>query len=201
MNEILDWVMVFETYFFYVVMVVMPVWAFVALYKRSKVKNVKIAINHGLLWGYPLLPVVYGVVQLICVGIALGMNDSQPVMKFLMYFLASMFWFIAAAVSEQKLVLEEGILLSIYATKKSSLLRWNRILDYFIKEKERHLDYHFFFQKQLTTEGKMACAGRCKIIIRVQKRQKHAFHAIIREKLDPKFEIDPVKIFRDEFKP
>ena len=201
MNEILDWMMVFETYFFYVVVVFMPVWALVALYKRTKVKNVKVAVNHGLLWGYPLLPIIYGVVQLLCVVIALGMDDSGPVTKFLLYFLASVFWFIAAVISEQKLVLEEGILLSIYSSRKSGLLRWNRILDYFVKEKDHHLEYHFFFQKRLSGKQQNACGGRCKIVIRVQDRQKKAFHAVIRQKLDPRFEVDPLKILRDEYKP
>jgi len=200
MNEILDGVMVFETYFFYVVMVFMPVWALVALYKRSKIKNVKVAIDHGLLWGYPLLPVVYGVVQLICVAIALGMGDSAPVPKFLMYFLASMFWFIAAIISEQKLVLEEGILLSMYSSRKNALLRWNHVLDYFINQKGSHLEYHFFFQKQVRKKKNRVISQRCKITIRVQKRHKDVFHTMIREKLDPKFEIDPLKILRDEFR-
>jgi hypothetical protein len=198
MTELMGVVMTIESYFFYAAVITMPVFAVISIINRLRVKNVQLAIRHGLLLGYPLLPTIYGFVQMLCLIIALAIGEEEPVIKFAFYLTASAFWFIGAAASEQRLILEEGILFSINSQKKS-LLRWERIHDYFSKPRKNHTEYHFFYEDGDMKNKK--CSRRCKVILRVQNPQKQKFEAIIKEKLDPKFEVDPVKIFRGEFKP
>lgn len=198
MNELMGVVMTIENYFFYAVVVAMPVFAVVSVVNRLRVKNVKLAIRHGLLFGYPLLPTIYGFVQLLCLAIAIAIGEEGAIIKFSFYLMASIFWFIGSSASEQRLVIENGILFSINSQKKS-LLRWERILDYFSKPKKNFVEYHFFYDDSGMRKKK--CASRCKVVLRVQADQKDRFEAIIKEKLDPRFEVDPVKVFRGEFKP
>lgn len=197
MNELMGMVMTIESYFFYAVVITMPVFAVISIVNRLRVKKVQLAIRHGLLWGYPLLPTIYGFVQLLCLVIAFAIGDEGPIIKFSFYLVASLFWFIGASASEQRLVLENGIQFSINS-RKNSLLRWERILDYFSKPKKNYIEYHFFYED---SSMKKKCSTRCKVVLRVQSDQKDKFEAIIKEKLDPRFEVDPVKVFRGEFKP
>ncbi|NTV47348.1 MAG: hypothetical protein HGB11_12700, partial [Chlorobiales bacterium] len=182
MNELMGIVMTIENYFFYAVVIAMPVFAAVSIVNRLRVKKVQLAVRHGLLWGYPLLPTIYGFVQLLCLVIAYAIGDEGPVIKFSFYLIASVFWFIGASASEQRLVLEDGILFSVNSQKKS-LLRWERILDYFSKPKKNFIEYHFFYDDSGMKKKK--CASRCKVVLRVQTDQKEQFEAIIKEKLEP----------------
>jgi len=200
MNDLMDAVMTFEVYFFYIVITLMPIFALISITNRLRIKSVQLSLRHGLLWGYPLLPTIYGLVQLCCIGIALMIGDEGPVTKFSVYFLASMFWFVGSVASEQKLIVEDGILLSVNQSSKKSLLHWSRINDYFVKTKKYYTEYHFFYDSG-TQLNNLKCPGKCKVVLRVQDHQKEKFAQIIKTKLDPKFEIDPVKVFRGEFKP
>lgn len=192
-------VMTIESYFFFAVILVMPVFALVSLFNRFRIKNVKLAIRHGALWGYPLMPSIYALVQVVCIAIALAIGDEDSAVKFGFYFLASIFWFVGAWASEQRLVTAEGIYLSINIYRQS-LLKWGAITDYFAKPKKHYTEYHFFYNTTKTQNGKRILR-RSVAIIRVQNSQKEAFEAILKTELEPRFEVDPAKIFRGEFKP
>ncbi len=192
--------MTFEVYFFYVVISIMPIFALLSIINRYKIKSVKVSLPHGLLWGYPLLPTIYGIVQLCCIGIAYMIGDEGPISKFSFYFMASVFWFVGSLASEQKLVLDKGILLSVNYPYKKSILHWHQINDYFLKQKKYYIEYHFFYDKSFEVSASKQ-PGKHKVVIRVQESQKEKFAEIVKNKLDPKFEIDPVKVFRGEYKP
>jgi hypothetical protein len=200
MNDLMEAVMTFEVYFFYLVITLMPVYALISIVNRLRIKSVQLSLRHGLLWGYPLLPTIYGVVQLGCIGIALMIGDEGPLTKFSFYFLASLFWFVGSVASEQKLVIEDGIILSVNNSQKKSLLAWDTINDYFVKPKKYYTEYHFFYEGQNQNKH-LKCPGKCKVVIRVQQQHKAKFDNIIKNKLDPRFEIDPAKVFRGEYKP
>jgi len=196
-------ILVIESYFFYAVVLLMPLFAMIALVNRLRVSHVRLSLWHGALFGYPLLPTVYSLVQIACIVIGFIIGDGESVMKFSLYLIASLFWFVGASASEQRLVTEEGIVQNIHRAKQS-LLRWQDINDYFAKPKRFYTEYHFFYGKQ--SSGKAALPkGKINawnvVIIRVQHRQKQAFEAILREKLEPRFDVDPIKIYRREFKP
>ncbi|MFN3344541.1 MAG: hypothetical protein ACK4XY_03235 [Chloroherpetonaceae bacterium] len=196
-------ILVIESYFFYAVVLLMPLFAMVALVNRLRVPHVRLSLWHGALFGYPLLPSIYSLVQLACIVIGLAIGDDESVMKFSLYLIASLFWFVGAGASEQRLITDEGIVQNIHHAKKS-LLGWDDITDYFAKPRRFYTEYHFFYGKPL---GSKVASPKGKInawnvvIIRVQHRQREAFEAILREKLEPRFEVDPVKIYRREFKP
>lgn len=192
--------MTFEVYFFYLVISIMPIFALLSIINRYKIKSVKVSLRHGLLWGYPLLPTIYGIVQLCCIGIAYMIGDEGPISKFSFYFMASVFWFVGSLASEQKLVLDKGILLSVNYPYKKSILHWHQINDYFLKQKKYYVEYHFFYDKSFEASASKQL-GKHKVVIRVQESQKEKFAEIVKNKLDPKFEIDPVKVFRGEYKP
>ncbi len=202
-DEFRNIILVIESYFFYAVVLLMPLFAMIALVNRLRVSHVRLSLWHGTLFGYPLLPTIYSLVQVGCIAIGLIIGDGESVMKFSLYLIASLFWFVGASASEQRLVTEEGIVQNIHSAKKS-LLRWEDINDYFAKPKRFYTEYHFFYGK--SSSGKVALSkGKMNAwnvaIIRVQHRQKEAFEAILREKLEPRFDVDPVKIYRREFKP
>ncbi len=202
-DEFRNIILVIESYFFYAVVLLMPLFAMIALVNRLRVSHVRLSLWHGALFGYPLLPTIYSLVQVACIAIGLIIGDGESVMKFSLYLIASLFWFVGASASEQRLVTEEGIVQTIHSAKKS-LLRWEDINDYFAKPKRFYTEYHFFYGK--SSGGKVALSkGKMNawnvVIIRVQHRQKQAFEAILREKLEPRFDVDPVKIYRREFKP
>jgi hypothetical protein len=202
-DEFRNIILVIESYFFYAVVLLMPLFALVALVNRLRISHVRISLWHGVLFGYPLLPTVYSLVQLACIVIGLMIGDGESVVKFSLYLIASLFWFVGASASEQRLVTDNGIVQNIHSAKKS-LLRWSDVTDYFIKPKRFYTEYHFFYGK---TSGGTVSLSKDKInawnvvIVRVQHRQKDAFETILREKLDPRFDVDPVKIYRREFKP
>jgi hypothetical protein len=52
----------------------------------------------------------------------------------------------------------------------------------------------------VTVKGKKTIR-RNVAVIRVQNSQKEAFEKIIKSELEPRFEVDPAKVFRGEFKP
>ncbi len=196
-------ILVVESYFFYAVVLLMPLFAMIALVNRLRVSHVRLSLWHGSLFGYPLLPTIYSLVQVICIAIGFMIGDDESVMKFSLYLIASLFWFVGASASEQRLVTNEGIVQNIHRAKKS-LLRWNDITDYFIKPKRFYTEYHFFYGNPLGekfTPPKGKVSGWNVVIIRVQHRQKQAFEAILQEKLEPRFDVDPAKIYRREFKP
>ncbi len=202
-DEFRNIILVIESYFFYAVVLLMPLFAMVALINRLRVSQVRLSLWHGALFGYPLLPTIYSVVQVACIVIGLSIGDGESVMKFSLYLIASLFWFVGAAASEQRLITEDGIVQNIHRGKKS-LLRWDDITDYFAKPKRFYTEYHFFYGKPsldrvAPSKGKINAWNV--IIIRVQNRQKQAFEAILHEKLELRFEVDPVKIYRREFKP
>ena len=202
-DEFRNIILVIESYFFYAVVLLMPLFAMIALVNRLRVSHVRLSLWHGALFGYPLLPSIYSLVQLVCIVIGLAIGDDESVMKFSLYLIASLFWFIGASASEQRLITDDGIVQNIHSAKKS-LLRWDDITDYFAKPKRFYTEYHFFYGKPL---GSKVAPSKGKInawnvvIIRVQRRQKAAFEAILREKLEPRFDVDPMKIYRREFKP
>lgn len=192
-------VMTIESYFFFVVILAMPMFALVSLFNRFRIKHVKLAIRHGALWGYPLMPSIYALVQVLCAAIAFAIDDENSAIKFGFYFLASLFWFLGAWASEQRVVTSEGIYLSVNL-RRNALLKWGSITDYFAKAKATYVEYHFFYNTVSPQKGKKAMR-RNVAIIRVQNDQKEAFENIIRSELEPRFEVDPAKIFRGEFKP
>ncbi|MBC8042704.1 MAG: hypothetical protein IAF08_04590 [Rhizobacter sp.] len=194
-------VMTIETYFFYLVVLSMPVFAAVSIFNRMRVRGVRLVVQNGLLWGFPLLPVIYAAVMLLFTGIGVAMGEIEPVIKFSIYFAASIFWFVGATLAEQRLVVGDGLLLSINAPGRS-LLRWNAVTDYFSKPKKHSTEYTFFIMAAGVkgNTNTVAAATRSKVIIRVPNRQRAAFEAIIKERLEHRFEVDPVKIFRSEFK-
>ncbi len=202
-DEFRNIILVIESYFFYAVVLLMPLFAMVALINRLRVSHVRLSLWHGALFGYPLLPTIYSVVQVACIAIGFIIGDGESVMKFSLYLIASLFWFVGAAASEQRLVTEDGIVQNIHRGKKS-LLRWDDITDYFAKPKRFYTEYHFFYGKPLNSKVPLV-KGKINawnvVILRVQHRQKQAFEAILREKLEPRFDVDPVKIYRREFKP
>ena len=202
-DEFRNIILVIESYFFYAVVLLMPLFAMIALVNRLRVSHVRLSLWHGALFGYPLLPTFYSLVQVVCIAIGLIIGDGESVMKFSLYLIASLFWFVGASASEQRLITEEGVVQNIHSAKKS-LLRWEDINDYFAKPKRFYTEYHFFYGK--SSSGKVALSkGKMNAwnvaIIRVQHRQKEAFEAILREKLEPRFDVDPIKIYRREFKP
>ncbi len=202
-DEFRNIILVIESYFFYAVVLLMPLFAMIALVNRLRVSHVRLSLWHGLLFGYPFLPTIYSFVQVVCLIIGFLIGDDESVMKFSLYLIASLFWFIGAAVSEQRLVTDDGIVQNIHRAKKS-LLMWNDITDYFIKSKRFYTEYHFFYGKPLSGKfppPKEKTSGWNVVILRVQHRQKEAFEAIVREKLEPRFDVDPAKIYRREFKP
>lgn len=202
-DEFRNIILVIESYFFYAVVLLMPLFAMIALINRLRVSRVRLSLWHGALFGYPLLPTIYALVQIVCIAIGLVIDDGESVMKFSLYLIASLFWFVGASASEQRLVTDDGVVQNIHRPKQS-LLRWNDVTDYFVKPKRFYVEYHFFYGN--STSGK-ASLSKGKInawnvaIIRVQHRQKQAFEEILREKLEPRFDVDPVKIYRREFKP
>ncbi len=204
-DEFRNLILVIESYFFYAVVLLMPLFAMIALVNRLRVSHVRLSLWHGALFGYPLLPTIYSLVQVVCLVIGFIIGDDESVIKFSLYLFASFFWFIGSSVSEQRLVTDEGIVQNIHRAKKS-LLRWNDITDYFIKPKRFYTEYHFFYGKPSSGGGKVTLPkGKLNawnvVIVRVQHRQKQAFEAILQEKLEPRFEVDPAKIYRREFKP
>lgn len=62
------------------------------------------------------------------------------------------------------------------------------------------MEYHFFYNSMVTLKGKKVMR-RSVAVIRVQNSQKEAFERIIKSELEPRFEVDPAKVFRGEFKP
>lgn len=204
-DEFRNIILIIESYFFYAVVLLMPLFAMIALVNRLRISNVRLSLWHGALFGYPLLPTIYSLVQIICIAIGFIIGDGESVMKFSLYLIASLFWFIGASASEQRLVTDDGIVQNIHRAKKS-LLRWNDVTDYFIKPKRFYTEYHFFYGKPLASANNAALSkGKISawnvVIVRVQHRQKEAFETILREKLEPRFDVDPVKIYRREFKP
>ncbi len=202
-NELRTLILVIESYFFYAVVLLMPLFAMIALFNRLRIPHVRLSLWHGMLFGYPLLPTIYSLVQVICIVIGFTIGDGESVMKFSLYLITSLFWFVGASVSEQRLVTEEGIVQNIHRGKKS-LLRWEDINDYFARSKRFYTEYHFFYGKP--SSGKISPRkGKTNmwnvVILRVQNRQKPAFEAIVQEKLEPRFDVDPIKIYRREFKP
>ncbi len=192
-------VMTIESYFFFIVILLMPLFALVSLINRFRIKQVKLAIRHGALWGYPLMPSIYALVQVICAVIAYGIGDENSAIKFGFYFLASIFWFLGAWASEQRVVTNEGIYLSVNL-RRNALLKWGAIIDYFCKARKSFVEYHFFYNSVVTVKGKKTIR-RNVAVIRVQNSQKEAFEKIIKSELEPRFEVDPAKVFRGEFKP
>lgn len=176
----------------------MPLFAIVALVNRLRISNVRLSLWHGVLLGYPLFPTTYALVQLCCIAVGLMIGDEESTMKFTLYLIASLFWFVGASVSEQRLVTDDGIIQNIHSGRKS-LLRWVAVADYFVKSKRFYVEYHFFYGKPSAQKGKTS--GWNVVIVRVQHRQRESFEALIREKLEPRFDVDPVKIYRGEFKP
>jgi hypothetical protein len=202
-DESRNLILVIESYFFYAVVLLMPLFATVALFNRLRISHVRLSLWHGALFGYPLLPSIYTFVQLVCIVIGFIIGDGESVMKFSLYLIASLFWFVGAAASEQRLITEEGIVQNIHRGKKS-LLRWDDITDYFVKPKRFYTEYHFFYGKPSSSKASLPKSKTNAwnvVILRVQHRQKQAFEAILREKLEPRFDVDPVKIYRREFKP
>ncbi len=202
-DEFRNIILVIESYFFYAVILLMPLFALIALVNRLRILHVRLSLWHGALFGYPLLPTIYSFVQVICIIIGFIIGDDESVIKFSLYLIASLFWFIGASASEQRLVTDEGIIQNIHKGQKS-LLRWNDITDYFVKSKRFYTEYHFFHGKPVDPKAppsKGSLQPWSVVIIRVQNRQKDAFEAIVREKLAPRFDVDPVKIYRREFKP
>jgi hypothetical protein len=197
-------VMTIENYFFYTVVIVMPLFAVISIANRLRVEKPLLAVHHGVLFGFPFLPSVYAAVQLVCIVISYMIHDEESVTKFSLYLIASAFWFIGSGASEQRILTESGILLSINRQSKS-LLRWNDITDYFSKPKEHFVEYHFFRKSASRSPQKGHRDGKNArwnvVVIRVQNRQKAEFDAIIKEKLEPRFDVDPVKIYKSEFKP
>lgn len=192
-------VMTIESYFFFVVILAMPMFAVVSLINRFRIKQVKLAIRHGALWGYPLMPSIYALVQVLCAVIALAIGDENSAIKFSFYFLASLFWFLGAWASEQRVVTDEGIYLSVNS-RRNALLKWGAITDYFAKVKTNCVEYHFFYNTVSTQKGRKL-VRRNVTVIRVQNDQKEAFENILKSELELRFEVDPAKIFRGEFKP
>ncbi|MCS6988954.1 MAG: hypothetical protein NZM06_05490 [Chloroherpetonaceae bacterium] len=206
-DELKNIVLVIESYFFYAVALLMPLFAIVALVNRLRVPNVRLSVWHGALFGYPLLPTLYAFAQLCCLVIGAFIGNEESVIKFALYFMASVFWFIGASASEQRLLTDEGVVQNVHSPKKS-LLRWSEVTDYFVKRKRFYAEYRFFHGKPAPiSTGSSKSKSRSKsnawnvVVIRVPNRQKQAFEAIIREKLEPRFDVDPIKIYRGEFKP
>lgn len=203
-DELRNIILVIESYFFYAVVLLMPLFAMIALVNRLRISNVRLSLWHGALFGYPLLPTVYSLVQVVCIAIGFIIGNDESVVKFSLYLIASLFWFIGASASEQRVVTDDGIVQNIHKAKKS-LLRWNDVTDYFIKPKRFYTEYHFFYGKVAGNSKVAVPKGKINawnvVIVRVQHRQKEAFETIVREKLEPRFDVDPVKIYRREFKP
>lgn len=203
-DELRNIILVIESYFFYAVVLLMPLFAMIALVNRLRISNVRLSLWHGALFGYPLLPTVYSLVQVVCIAIGFIIGNDESVVKFSLYLIASLFWFIGASASEQRVVTDDGIVQNIHKAKKS-LLRWNDVTDYFIKPKRFYTEYHFFYGKVAGNSKVAFPKGKINawnvVIVRVQHRQKEAFETIVREKLEPRFDVDPVKIYRREFKP
>ncbi|MGQ9804672.1 MAG: hypothetical protein ACUVRP_01160 [Chlorobiales bacterium] len=203
-DELRNLILVIESYFFYAVVLLMPLFAMIALVNRLRIPNVRLSLWHGALFGYPLLPTIYSLVQVVCLAIGFIIGNDESVVKFSLYLIASLFWFIGASASEQRVVTDDGIVQNIHKAKKS-LLRWNDVTDYFIKPKRFYTEYHFFYGKVAGNSKVPLPKGKINawnvVIVRVQHRQKEAFETIVREKLDPRFDVDPVKIYRREFKP
>jgi hypothetical protein len=197
-DEFRDIILVIESYFFYAVVLLMPLFAIAALANRLRISNVRLSIWHGVLLGYPLFPTLYALVQLCCITVGLMIGDEESAMKFSLYLIASLFWFVGASVSEQRLVTDEGIIQNIHSPAKS-LFRWADVADYFVKTKRAYVEYHFFYGKPSARQEKKN--GWNVVVVRVQNRQREAFEALVREKLEARFDIDPVKIYRGEFKP
>jgi hypothetical protein len=199
-TELKNMVVMIEGYFFYIVVLAMPVFAIVSLVNRFRIKQVRLSVRHGILMGYPLFPTMYAAVQLACIAIAYVIGDGESLVKFSFYFLASLFWFVGAAAAEQRLVTNDGIILSVNS-RKNALLKWGSIIDYFDKPKQRYTEYHFFYNIPKAQQNGKKTFVRHVVVVRVPNDQKDAFKAILKDELDPRFEVDPVKIFRDEFKP
>jgi hypothetical protein len=198
--DIKNLVTLIESYFFYTVIAVMPLFALVSMINRLRIKKVILPVYHGALAGFPLLPTVYAFVQLVCIFIGYAIGDDESVTKFGLYLIASLFWFVGAAASEQRILTEDGILLNINR-QRNSFLRWNDVTDYFCRPKPNHIEYHFFRRTPINRKSP-AKSGKWKVVvIQVQNRQKDLFEQIIKDKLDHRFEVDPVKIYRGEFKP
>lgn len=212
--DLKSFVMTIEAYFFYFVVITLPLFAAVSVANRLGVKGVRMVVRNGILWGFPLLPTVYACVQVACILIGYAIGDAESITKFSVYFLASLFWFVGSAVAEERLVLNEGILLSVNSRKKS-LLPWNAITDYFSRVKPHYTEYAFFIHTAPTAAANSASGAshakaepasaaqrttRSKIILRVQHREREQFERLLRQHLDSRFEVDPAKIFRSEFK-
>jgi hypothetical protein len=198
--ELKNVVVTIEGYFFYVVVLVMPIFATISVANRLRIKNVRLSVRHGMLAGYPLFPTIYAAVQLACIAVAYAIGDGESILKFLFYLLASAFWFVGAAAAEQRPVTNEGIVLSVNS-RKNALLKWGSITDYFHKVKQHYTEYHFFYNTAKTQPNGKKTLIRNVAVVRVQNDQKDAFDAILKTELEPRFEVDPVKIFRGEFKP
>jgi hypothetical protein len=84
--------------------------------------------------------------------------------------------------------------------RRNALLKWGAIVDYVCKAKKNFVEYHFFYNSVVTVKGKKTIR-RNVAVIRVQNSQKEAFEKIIKSELEPRFEVDPAKVFRGEFKP
>lgn len=202
-DELKNIILVIESYFFYAVVLLMPLFAIIALVNRLRVANARLSVWHGALFGYPLLPTIYAFAQLCCVVAGVAIGDEESVAKFALYFIASLFWFVGASASEQRVLTDEGIVQNIHSPKKS-LLAWNAVTDYVVKQKRFCAEYRFFFRKPesaLLSKAKQKRGAWDVVVIRVPNRQKQAFDAIIREKLEPRFDVDPIKMYRGEFKP
>ncbi|MDX2129687.1 MAG: hypothetical protein SFU91_11700 [Chloroherpetonaceae bacterium] len=190
--------MTIENYFFYGVIIVMPFFALISLFNRLRIKHSLLSIRHGILFGFPLLPSIYALVQFFSIALAYLIGDDESVIKFTGYFFASIFWFLGSAASEQRLVLNEGILLSINSPSRS-LLRWAEVTDYFTRSKNSYTEYHFFRNIKKEKRGKKIVQRKIEII-RVQNGQKEEFEKLIRTFLEPRFDIDSTLIQKNEFK-
>jgi hypothetical protein len=189
----------FETSFFYGMIFIMPIFAFVCLVNRLRIRNILFTVNTGRAFGYPLMPTLYALLQLACIAVSIFTSDSEAFLKFCVYLVASGFWFIGAYISNQKIVTTDGILMSINSPRKS-FMKWASILDYFSIPKKNMVEYNFFVNSLRRNKVGGADIVRSKLTVRVPNANKERFQKVIKEKLESRFEVDPMKIFKSEFK-